>query len=81
MVVRSIDNLAMRESTNSTMPSGGCNNPIIRLSVIITPKCTGSIPTLRITGISTGTKMLIEAIGSRKQPINNSKTLVRSRMT
>ena len=38
MVVRSIDSFAIRDSTNSTMPSGGCSRPIIRLSVITTPK-------------------------------------------
>ena len=81
MVVRSSDNLAMRESTNSTIPSGGCSSPIMRLSVITTPKCTGSMPTLRITGISTGTRMLIEATGSRKHPTTSSTTLASSRMT
>ena len=38
MVVRSIDSFAILDNTNSTMPSGGCSNPIIRLSVITTPK-------------------------------------------
>ena len=38
MVVRSIDSFAIHDKTNSTMPSGGCNSPIIRLSVITTPK-------------------------------------------
>src|SRR5216683_5825917 len=80
IVVRSIDNFDIRDSTNSTMPSGGCNNPIIRLSVITTPKCTGSIPTLRMIGISTGTRMLMEAMVSRKQPTTSSSTLIRSRM-
>src|SRR4051812_29923907 len=41
MVVRSIDSLAIRDNTNSTIPNGGCKRPIIRLSVITTPKCTG----------------------------------------
>ena len=31
-------------------------------------------------GISTGTRMLIEAIGSRKQPTISSSTLISSRM-
>ena len=63
------------------MPSGGCSSPIIRLSVIITPKCTGSMPTLVMIGISTGTRMEIDAIGSRKQPITSSSTLISSRIT
>jgi hypothetical protein len=45
MVVRSIDSLEMRASTHSTMPRGGCSKPLIRLSVIMTPKGTGSMPT------------------------------------
>ena len=81
MVVRSIDRLAMRASTNSTIPSGGCRSPIIRLSVITTPKWIGSMPTLRITGISTGTRMLMAAIVSRKQPTTSSRRLIMSRMT
>src|SRR5262249_1204127 len=80
-VVLSIDNLAILDSTNSTMPSGGCSSPIMRLSVIITPKCTGSMPTFRITGISTGTRMLIEAMGSRKQPTTSNKILGSNRRT
>src|SRR5215475_12391073 len=79
-VVLSIDNLAILDSTNSTMPSGGCSSPIIRLSVIITPKCTGSMPTLTITGRRTGTRILIDAIGSRKQPTTSNRTFVSNRM-
>ena len=44
MVVRSTDSFATRDKTNSTMPSGGCSRPIIRFSVMIRPKCTGSMP-------------------------------------
>ncbi len=45
----------------------------MRLSVIMTPKCTGSMPTFTITGIRTGTRMLIDAIGSRKQPTTSKQ--------
>src|SRR6266446_7019308 len=38
------------------------------------------MPTLRRIGISTGTRMLIEAIGSRKQPTTSSSTLISNRM-
>ena len=80
MVVRSIDNLAVLDSTNNTMPSGGCSSPIIKLSVIMTPKCTGSMPTFMITGIRTGTRILIDAIGSRKQPITSRRILISNKM-
>ena len=80
-VVLSMDNLAILDNTNSTMPSGGWSSPIMRFSVIITPKCTGSMPTFEFTGIDTGTRMLIEAIGSRKQPTTSSRTLVSNKIT
>src|SRR4029077_13750896 len=76
-VVRSIDNLAILDSTNSTMPSGGCNSPIIRLSVIMTPKCTGSMPTLTMTGIRTDTNMLIDSHGSREHATTHSNMFIR----
>src|SRR5258706_6984515 len=38
------------------------------------------MPTLRRIGISTGTRMLIEAIGSRKQPTTSSSALISNRM-
>ena len=37
-VVRSTDNLEIRASTNSTMPSSGCGNPIIRFNTMTRPK-------------------------------------------
>src|SRR5262245_65859517 len=80
MVVRSIDNLATLDRTKRTIPSGGCRRPIIRLSVIMKPKCTGSMPTFTMTGIKTGTRMLIDAIGSRKQPMTRSRTVVRGKI-
>ncbi|MNU00316.1 hypothetical protein D3C72_2434100 [compost metagenome] len=42
--VRSTDILEIRDSTNSTIPTGGVSNPIIRFSVTIRPRCTGSMP-------------------------------------
>ena len=38
------------------------------------------MPAFRIIGISTGTRMLIEAIGSRKQPTTSNSTLISKRM-
>ena len=40
----------------STMPKGGVNVPIMRLSTMTTPKWIGSIPTDTSRGASTGTK-------------------------
>src|SRR5437867_1722469 len=81
MVVFSTERLATRASTNSTMPIGGCNKPIIRFSTMISPKCTGSIPSCCTTGMSTGTRMVIAATGSRKHPTNSISKLASSRNT
>ena len=81
IVVRSSDSSRTRASTNSTMPIGGCSRPIIRFSTTIRPKCTGSMPSLSTTGISTGTAIRIAAVGSRKQPTNSSSRFASSRNT
>ena len=48
---------------------------------MIRPKCTGSMPSCCTTGISTGTRMVIAAVGSRKQPTNSISRLASSRNT
>ena len=35
---------AMLHTMNMRMPTGGVSSPSVMLSVIITPKCTGSTP-------------------------------------
>src|SRR5688572_6315895 len=81
IVVRSNERFATRASTNSTMPIGGWSSPIIRFSTTIRPKCTGSMPSLSTTGMSTGTAIRMAAVGSRKQPMKSSSRLTRSRNT
>ena len=66
--------------TNKTVPNGGVNVPIIRLRIIITPKCTGSIPSFWMSGMKTGTKILIAATVSRKQPTMSNKMLMEKRI-
>ncbi len=79
MVVRSNDSLATRESTNSTVPMGGCSRPIIRLSTITRPKCTRSMPSFWQIGTRMGTSSVIAAVGSRKQPTNSISRFASSR--
>src|SRR5438270_9366581 len=81
IVVRSSDIRATRASTNKTIPIGGCRSPIIRFSTTIRPKCTGSMPSCRTAGISTGIAIRIAAVGSRKQPTNSSSRLTSSKNT
>ena len=79
--VRSNDSPDTFCSTNSTMPTGGVSRPIIRLSTRISPKWIGSMPSLAMIGMKTGTRMVIAAIVSMKQPTNSRKTLASSRKT
>ena len=81
IVVLSTDSLATRASTNNTMPMGGCNRPIIRLSTITRPKCTRSMPSVWQIGTRIGTRMVMAAVGSRKQPTNSINRLAISRNT
>ena len=63
------------------MPTGGVSRPIIRFSTMIRPKCTGSMPSLAMIGMNTGTRIVIAAIVSMKQPTNSRKMLASSRNT
>ncbi len=45
------------------------------------PKCTGSIPSFTQMGIRIGTRSVIAAVGSRKQPMKSISTLASSRNT
>src|SRR6266511_4159699 len=64
-----------------TMPTGGVSRPIIRFSTMIRPKCTGSMPSLAMIGMNTGTRIVIAAIVSMKQPTKSRKILASSRKT
>src|SRR6058998_2394031 len=63
------------------MPTGGVSRPIIRFSVITTPKCTGSMPNFASTGMKIGTVSSMIAMPSIKQPRTSRMTLMISRMT
>ena len=81
MVVRSKLRPATRASTNSTIPMGGCSRPIIRFSTITRPKWIGSTPSFMAMGSRMGTRMVMAAVGSRKQPTNSISRLASSRNT
>src|SRR5437764_7677710 len=53
----------------------------MRFSTTTSPKCTGSMPSCRTAGISTGIAIRIAAVGSRKQPTNSNSRLTSSRNT
>ncbi len=51
----------------------------MRFSTITRPKCTGSMPSLCTIGSRIGTRMVIAAVGSRKQPTKSISRLASSR--
>ena len=63
------------------MPTGGVSRPIIRFSTMTSPKWTGSMPSLAMIGMNTGTRIVIAAIVSMKQPTNSRNTFASSRNT
>ena len=56
-----IDTLEMLEATNRSTPTGGVMHPMARFVVMITPKNTGSIPSLTAIGTKIGVRMVIAA--------------------
>gem|GEM_PF-4949298 len=63
-------------ATNCTGPSGGVLRPIPRLRIMITPKCTGSMPKLLAIGRKMGVVMMISGPISMKVPSTSSSTLI-----
>ncbi len=67
----SIDVLAIPTPTNKTEPTGGVQRPIQRFKIMMTPKCTGSIPNLVTIGKNIGVKMSTAGVISIKIPTSN----------
>lgn len=63
-------------ATNNDTPTGGVIRPIDKLTIMIIPKCTGSMPMLVTIGRSIGVRMITDAIVSINVPINKSITLI-----
>src|SRR5690606_19589734 len=57
------------------------NNPIARLTVMMRPKCTGSMPMDVTMGTSSGLSSKMAEIGSTRQPAASSETLTTSNNT
>ncbi|CFW37518.1 Uncharacterised protein [Bordetella pertussis] len=55
--------------------------PTARLTITISPKCTGSMPRLTATGASTGARIRIAAKVSMNRPTTSSAMLTSSRNT
>jgi hypothetical protein len=66
--------LAMLQATISTLATGGVCWPMPRLMVTMRPKWTGSMPTARTSGITTGTTRMMAAAECRNMPRNRNST-------
>src|SRR5258706_16178444 len=75
IVVRSTDSFAVRDSTNSTVPSGGGKRPDIRFSTITSPKWTRAMPSFWQIGGREGTGRGVGGGGPRKQPTTGNSTV------
>jgi hypothetical protein len=79
--IRCRDTPEMRLRTKSTIPNGGVSRPIIMMSTMMTPKCRGSRELACMIGTSTGVRMMMAAVASRKQPTMSRKPMIRSPTT
>lgn len=76
-----IEVLATPTPMNNTEPTGGVHKPIQRLSTMIIPKCTGSIPNSVTTGKNIGVKINTAGVMSMKIPTKSKIRLMIIRMT
>lgn len=60
-------------ATKILSPNGGVNIPILRFTVMMMPKCIGSIPKDSARGKSMGVKINIAEAGSIKHPRNSRR--------
>ena len=67
------------QAANRFTPKGGVIMPSARLTTMITPKCTGSMPKCMATGARIGASTMIEAEVSMNMPIRNSAMFTPSR--
>ena len=67
-------------ATNCTGPSGGVLSPMPRFRIMMTPKCTGSIPKFTTTGRKIGVVMMMSGAMSMKVPSTSRTMLIIRRM-
>ena len=73
IVLRSI--LPTPQPTKRFAPTGGVINPIARLTIITTPKCTRLMSNANATGIKSGVKIKSADVESRKHPATSRMRL------
>ena len=71
----------MALATKSVCPNGGVVKPIAKLQTKITPKCTGSTPTLTMTGSSMVPKIIVAEADSISAPAIRRKILTKTKST
>ena len=80
-VVCSTDSFEIRANTKSTMPRGGCSNPIMRFNTMTKPKWIGSMPSFKTIGNKMGTRIVIAAVVSMKHPTRRISKFAKNKKT
>jgi hypothetical protein len=75
-LILSIDAPDMIEAANKQHPTGGVASPVIRLTLIKSPACKGSILSVLNNGIKTGVTIMIAGMLSINIPKANSIQLI-----
>ena len=70
-MIRSSDILATVHAANRLTPKGGVIMPSARLTTMMMPKCTGSIPKCMATGTKMGASTMMAAEVSMNMPMTN----------
>ena len=78
-MIRSSEILATVQAANRFTPKGGVIMPRARLTTMIMPKCTGSMPKCMATGARIGASTMMAALVSMNMPMTNSAALIPSR--
>ena len=74
-----MDMFATPQPTNKTVPTGGVQIPIHKLTININPKCKGSIPIAVTIGKNIGVKMRIAGVISINVPTRSKIIFINNR--
>ena len=78
-MIWSTEILVTAHAANRLTPNGGVIMPSARLTIITTPKCTGSMPKCTATGTRIGASTMIAAEVSMNMPITKRIALTPNR--
>jgi hypothetical protein len=80
LLIRSTEILDIPDAMNRHVPTGGVMNPMMRFTLITTPRCIGSMPAAFAIGSSIGTRIISALTGSMNVPTTRSIAFMSSSM-